>query len=65
MGRALMIAAVLALSFRVGDMAFADADDMTVTNVPRDQWRPVTQIIEQFTTMGYQVRGIEGRRQSL
>ena len=60
MGRALMIGAVLALSFRVGDMAFADDDDITGTNVPRDQWRSGHPIIEQFTTMGYQVRGIEG-----
>ena len=60
MRRALIIAAIFALSFGGGGTAFADDDDIRGPDVPRDQWRPVTEIIEQFTTMGYQVRGIEG-----
>jgi hypothetical protein len=60
MRRAQTIAAMLALSFGVGGTAFADDDDITGPDVPRDQWRPITEIVEQFTAMGYQVRGIEG-----
>ncbi len=61
MRRALITAAILALSFSAGGTAFADDDDdVTGTDVPRDQWRPVTEIIQQFTGMGYQVQGIEG-----
>ena len=60
MRRALMIAAIFALSFSAGGTAVADDDDITGPDVPRDQWRPVTEVIERFTSMGYQVRGIEG-----
>jgi hypothetical protein len=27
--------------------------------VPHEQWRPISEIVDQFTAMGYQVRGIE------
>jgi hypothetical protein len=27
--------------------------------VPHEQWRPISEIIDQFTAMGYQVRGRE------
>jgi hypothetical protein len=60
MRRGLMTAAIFALSFSAGGAAFADDDDITGPDVPRDQWRPVTDIVEQFTGMGYQVQGIEG-----
>jgi hypothetical protein len=51
--------AALALLFGVGVAAFAAAQDRTTTRAPREQWRPITEIIEQFTDMGYEVRGIE------
>ena len=60
MRRAPIIAAIFALSLSAGGTVFADDDDVRGPDVPRDQWRPVTEIIEQFTAMGYQVRGIEG-----
>ena len=50
--------AVFALLFGVGVAAFA-ADEASTTVAPREQWRPITEIIEQFTDMGYEVRGIE------
>jgi hypothetical protein len=60
MRRSLVIAAIFALSFGVGRPVFADDDDTARTGVPRDQWRPITEVVEQFTAMGYEVRGIEG-----
>jgi hypothetical protein len=60
MRKALILAAIFTLSLSVRGTAFADDDDITGTDVPRDQWRPITEIIEQFTAMGYKVRGIEG-----
>jgi hypothetical protein len=51
--------AVFALLFGVGVAAFAADEDRTTAGVPREQWRPITEIIERFTGMGYEVRGIE------
>ena len=39
---------------------FAADDDSTLSDVPRAHWRPITGNFEQFTAMGYQIRGIEG-----
>jgi hypothetical protein len=52
--------AMFALLLGVGVVAFAGDEDRTTTGVPREQWRPITEIIERFTGMGYQVQGIEG-----
>jgi hypothetical protein len=51
--------AVFALLFGVSVAAFAAAQDRATTRVPREQWRPIAEIIEQFTEMGYEVQGIE------
>jgi hypothetical protein len=60
MGRAQIIAAIFSLPFGAGDVAFPADDDSTRSDVPRDQWRPITETIDQFTAMGRQVRGIQG-----
>jgi hypothetical protein len=59
MGRAQIKAAIFALPSGVGDVAFAADDDSTRIDLPLDQWRPITDTIDQFTAM-HQVRGIEG-----
>jgi len=58
MHRFLIVPTVFALWIGVAVTALASEEDSTV-GAPRDQWRPITEIIEQFTTMGYEVRGIE------
>jgi Peptidase propeptide and YPEB domain len=57
--RRVPVVAVFALLFGVGMAAFAAGQERT-TGVPREQWRPISEIVEQFTEMGYEVRGIEG-----
>jgi 5-enolpyruvylshikimate-3-phosphate synthase len=57
--RRVPVRALFALLLGLGVAAFAADEDSTTTGVPREQWRPMTEIIERFTGMGYQVRGIE------
>jgi hypothetical protein len=57
--RRVPVGALFALLLGLGVAAFAADEDSTTTGVPREQWRPMTEIIERFTGMGYQVRGIE------
>jgi 5-enolpyruvylshikimate-3-phosphate synthase len=59
MRRVLIVPTVFALWFGVGVTALASEEDSTTVGAPREQWRPITDIIEQFTAMGYEVRGIE------
>jgi hypothetical protein len=59
MRRVLIVPIVFALWLGVGVSALASEEDSTTVAAPREQWRPITEIIEQFTTMGYEVRGIE------
>jgi 5-enolpyruvylshikimate-3-phosphate synthase len=59
MRRVPLVSTVFALLFGVGITAFASDEDSTRSGVPREEWRPITEIIEQFTTMGYEVRGVE------
>lgn len=59
MRRVPLLSTIFAFSFGVGVTAFAADEDSTRRGVSREQWLPITEIIEQFTTMGYQVRGIE------
>jgi hypothetical protein len=59
MRRVLIVPTVFALWFGVGVTALASEEDSTTVGASREQWRPITEIIEQFTTMGYEVRGIE------
>jgi hypothetical protein len=54
-----IVPTVFALSLAAGVTAFAADDDSMAADVPHEQWRPITEIVEQFTAMGYQVRGIE------
>ena len=58
--RRVPVVAGFALLLGVGAAAFAADEDRTTTGVPREQWRPIGEIIERFTGMGYEVRGIEG-----
>jgi hypothetical protein len=57
MRRALIVFS--ALWFGVGVTALASEGDRATVGAPREQWRPITEVIEQFTAMGYQVQGIE------
>jgi hypothetical protein len=51
---------VFALWLGVGTAALATGQQGTRTDVPREQWRPIDEIIERLSGMGYEVRGIEG-----
>lgn len=53
------VGALFTLSLGVGGAALAGDEDGRTAGVPREQWRPITEIIERFTGMGYQVQGIE------
>jgi hypothetical protein len=52
MGRAQIIAAIFTLPLGVDDVALAADDDSTRSDVPLDQWRPISETIDQFTAMG-------------
>jgi Peptidase propeptide and YPEB domain len=60
MRSALVVGTIFALWLGVGVTAFASEENRATVGAPREQWRPLSEIIEQFTTMGYQVQGIEG-----
>jgi Peptidase propeptide and YPEB domain len=54
-----IVPTVFALSLAMGVAALAADDDSMPADAPHGQWRPITEIVEQFTAMGYQVLGIE------
>jgi hypothetical protein len=54
------VGALFALWLGFGGAALAGDEDTRAAGVPREQWRPIAEIIERFTEMGYQVQGIEG-----
>jgi hypothetical protein len=47
-----IVPTVFALSLAAGVTAFAADDDSMAADVPHEQWRPITEIVEQFTAMG-------------
>ena len=53
------VVAMFALLLGVGVASSAAAQERRATAVSREEWRPITEIIDQFTEMGYEVRGIE------
>jgi hypothetical protein len=54
------VGALFALWLGFGGAALGGDEDTRTSGVAREQWRPITEIIERFTEMGYQVQGIEG-----
>lgn len=52
--------AVSALIFALGTPALAGDDDYTgPLNVPRDQWLPISQVVQKLEAAGYTVHEIE------
>ena len=59
MRRLSIAATVVALGLGVAATAFAADENRARIDVPREQWLPIANVVEQFATMGYQVQGIE------
>lgn len=54
------ILAASLLSFALAAPAFADDDDYHgPLNVPRDQWLPVSQVVQKIEAKGFKIREIE------